>query len=132
MQGIADGKTYVEIDDRGAAQADVDTRESGASKAMIAYPAGRRRPAQGPARLAVQGRDPPGSTALELRLSTIGRIPASPPGSPSPAPTSWPPWLPPGWCTWATLGPDRQLRPAPPDETTATMIAGPNGPAIIA
>jgi hypothetical protein len=37
MQGIADGKTYVEIDDRGAAQADVDARESGASKARIAY-----------------------------------------------------------------------------------------------
>jgi hypothetical protein len=37
MQGIADGKTYVEIDDRGAAQADVDARESGASKAKIAY-----------------------------------------------------------------------------------------------
>jgi hypothetical protein len=36
MQGIADGKTYAEIDDRGAAQAVVDARESGASEAEIA------------------------------------------------------------------------------------------------
>jgi hypothetical protein len=37
VQGIADGKTYVEIDDRRAAQSDVNARESGASKAKIAY-----------------------------------------------------------------------------------------------
>jgi hypothetical protein len=36
MQGIADGKTYAEIDDRGAAQAVVDARESGASEAEVA------------------------------------------------------------------------------------------------
>ncbi|MGH9287261.1 MAG: hypothetical protein ACRD0V_03025 [Acidimicrobiales bacterium] len=36
MQGIADGKTYAEIDDRGAAQAVVDARESGASDAEVA------------------------------------------------------------------------------------------------
>jgi hypothetical protein len=36
LQGIADGKTYAEIDDRGAAQAVVDARESGASEAEIA------------------------------------------------------------------------------------------------
>jgi hypothetical protein len=36
MEGIADGKTYAEIDDRGAAQAVVDARESGASEAEIA------------------------------------------------------------------------------------------------
>lgn len=36
MQGIADGKTYSEIDDRGAAQAVVDARESGASDAEVA------------------------------------------------------------------------------------------------
>lgn len=36
MQGIADGKTYAEIDDRGAAQAVVDAREAGASEAQIA------------------------------------------------------------------------------------------------
>jgi hypothetical protein len=35
MQGIADGKTYAEIDDRGAAQAVVDAREAGASQAQI-------------------------------------------------------------------------------------------------
>ena len=36
LQGIADGQTYSEIDDRGAAQAVVDARESGASEAEIA------------------------------------------------------------------------------------------------
>ena len=36
MQGIADGQTYSEIDDRGAAQAVVDARESGASQAEVA------------------------------------------------------------------------------------------------
>jgi hypothetical protein len=36
LEGIADGKTYAEIDDRGAAQAVVDARESGASDAEIA------------------------------------------------------------------------------------------------
>ena len=36
MEGIADGKTYAEIDDRGAAQAVVDARDSGASEAEIA------------------------------------------------------------------------------------------------
>jgi hypothetical protein len=36
LEGIADGKTYAEIDDRGAAQAVVDARESGASGAEIA------------------------------------------------------------------------------------------------
>ncbi len=36
MEGIADGKTYAEIDDRGAAQAVVDARESGASEAEVA------------------------------------------------------------------------------------------------
>jgi hypothetical protein len=36
MEGIADGKTYAEIDDRGAAQAVVDAREAGASGAEIA------------------------------------------------------------------------------------------------
>jgi hypothetical protein len=36
MQGIADGKTYAEIDDRGAAQAVLDARDTGASPAEIA------------------------------------------------------------------------------------------------
>ena len=36
MEGIAGGKTYSEIDDRGAAQAVVDARENGASEAEIA------------------------------------------------------------------------------------------------
>ena len=36
MQGIADGKTYAEIDDRGAAQAALDARDAGASPAEIA------------------------------------------------------------------------------------------------
>jgi hypothetical protein len=36
MEGIADGQTYAEIDDRGAAEAVVDARESGASEAEIA------------------------------------------------------------------------------------------------
>ena len=36
MEEIADGQTYSEIDDRGAAQAVVDARESGASEAEIA------------------------------------------------------------------------------------------------
>ena len=36
MEGIADGKTYSEIDDRGAAQAVVDAREAGASEAEVA------------------------------------------------------------------------------------------------
>jgi hypothetical protein len=36
LAGIADGKTYAEIDDRGAAQAVVDAREAGASEAEIA------------------------------------------------------------------------------------------------
>jgi hypothetical protein len=36
LEGIADGQTYSEIDDRGAAQAVVDAREAGASEAEIA------------------------------------------------------------------------------------------------
>jgi hypothetical protein len=36
MEGIADGQTYSEIDDRGAAQAVEDAREAGASEAEIA------------------------------------------------------------------------------------------------
>jgi len=36
MEGIADGKTYSEIDDRGAAQAVIDAQESGASPEEIA------------------------------------------------------------------------------------------------
>src|SRR5829696_2715557 len=36
LEGIADGKTYAEIDDRGAAQAVVDAQEAGASEAKIA------------------------------------------------------------------------------------------------
>jgi hypothetical protein len=36
LEGVADGKTYAEIDDRGAAQAVVDAQESGASDAEIA------------------------------------------------------------------------------------------------
>ena len=36
LQGIADGKTYAEIDDRGAAQAVLDARDSGASDATVA------------------------------------------------------------------------------------------------
>ncbi|MGH9005300.1 MAG: hypothetical protein ACRDYV_19425 [Acidimicrobiia bacterium] len=36
LQGIADGQTYSEIDDRGAAQAVVDAEEAGASEAEIA------------------------------------------------------------------------------------------------
>jgi hypothetical protein len=36
MQGIADGKTYAEIDDRGAAQAVLDARDAGASPTEIA------------------------------------------------------------------------------------------------
>ena len=36
LEGIADGKTYSEIDDRGAAQAVVDAQESGASPEEIA------------------------------------------------------------------------------------------------
>jgi len=36
LQGIADGKTYAEIDDRGAAQAVEDAKASGASDARVA------------------------------------------------------------------------------------------------
>ena len=36
LQGIADGKTYAEIDDRGAAQAVEDAKTAGASEAKIA------------------------------------------------------------------------------------------------
>ena len=36
MEGIADGKTYSEIDDRGAAQAVVEAQESGAGPEEIA------------------------------------------------------------------------------------------------
>ena len=36
MEGIADGKTYSEIDDRGAAQAVVEARENGATEAEVA------------------------------------------------------------------------------------------------
>ncbi len=35
LQGIADGKTYAEIDDRGAAEAVVQAEENGASQAEI-------------------------------------------------------------------------------------------------
>lgn len=104
MQGIADGKTYVEIDDRGAAQAHVDARESGASKAKIAYLQTAADQLKAQRDSLFRGETLRGSTALEPRRSTIGRIAASPPGLPSPAPPSWPPWSPPGWCTCATLG----------------------------
>jgi hypothetical protein len=36
LKGIADGKTYAEVDDRGAAQAVVDAKANGASKAEVA------------------------------------------------------------------------------------------------
>ena len=68
MEGIADGKTYSEIDDRGAAQAVVDAREAGASEAEIAELQATADELKGPARLPVPGRDPAGPAAHQLRL----------------------------------------------------------------
>ena len=68
LEGIADGKTYAEIDDRGAAQAVVDARESGASEAEIAELQATATELKDPAGLAVPGRDPARPAAVQLRL----------------------------------------------------------------
>ena len=101
MQGIADGKTYAEIDDRGAAQA--------WSTPAKPAPARRRSPTCRPPPTSSR---PSATRCSGARRSGVccsraspgrpsGGSPPSPPGSPSPAPPSWLVWLPPGCCTCA-------------------------------
>ena len=68
LQGIADGQTYSQIDDRGAAQAVIDAREAGASPEEIAELQATADELSGTARHALPGRDAAGPAADQLRL----------------------------------------------------------------
>ncbi len=76
MEGIADGKTYAEIDDRGAAQAVVDARESGASEAEIADLQATADQLKGQRDSLFRGETLRGLLLSSYAWSTIGRIAA--------------------------------------------------------
>ena len=88
LEGIADGEAYAEIDDRGAAQAVVDARESGASEAEIAEHPGRRHRSSRTARTRCSGARPCAACCSATPGPPSVPSPASPPTSPSPAPQS--------------------------------------------
>jgi hypothetical protein len=74
MEGIADGKTYSEIDDRGAAQAVEDARESGASEAEIAELQATADELRGQRDQLFRGETLRGLLLSTFAWSTIGRI----------------------------------------------------------
>ena len=76
MEGIADGQTYAEIDDRGAAQAVVDARESGASEAEIADLQATADELQAQRDSLFRGETLRGLLLSSYAWSTIGRIAA--------------------------------------------------------
>ena len=88
MEGIADGKTYAEIDDRGAAQAVVDARESGASEAKIADLQATADELKAQRDSLFRGETLRGYCCRATPGRRSGGSPPSPPGSPSPAPPS--------------------------------------------
>jgi hypothetical protein len=74
MEGIADGQTYSEIDDRGAAQAVEDARESGASEAEIAELQATADELRGQRDQLFRGETLRGLLLSTFAWSTIGRI----------------------------------------------------------
>ena len=76
MEGIADGKTYAEIDDRGAAQAVVDAQDAGASDAEIAELQATADELRGQRDSLFRGETLRGLLLSSYAWSTIGRIAA--------------------------------------------------------
>jgi hypothetical protein len=74
LEGIADGKTYAEIDDRGAAAAVVEARESGASEAEIAELQATADELKGQRDSLFRGETLRGLLLSSYAWSTIGRI----------------------------------------------------------
>jgi phage terminase Nu1 subunit (DNA packaging protein) len=74
LEGIADGKTYAEIDDRGAAAAVVEARESGASEAKIAELQATADELKGQRDSLFRGETLRGLLLSSYAWSTIGRI----------------------------------------------------------
>jgi hypothetical protein len=74
MEGIADGQTYAEIDDRGAAQAVEDARESGASEAEIAELQATADQLKGQRDSLFRGETLRGLLLTSYAWATIGRI----------------------------------------------------------
>jgi hypothetical protein len=76
LEGIGDGKTYAEIDDRGAAKSVVDARESGASEAEIADLQATADELKAQRDSLFRGETLRGLLLLSYAWSTIGRIAA--------------------------------------------------------
>src|SRR5918993_302943 len=76
MEGIPDGKTYAEIDDRGAAQAVVDAQDAGASDAEIAELQATADELRGQRDSLFRGETLRGLLLSSYAWSTIGRIAA--------------------------------------------------------
>ena len=74
MEGIADGKTYSEIDDRGAAQAVVDAKAAGASQAEVAQLQATADKLKGQRDTLFKGETLRGLLLTSFAWATIGRI----------------------------------------------------------
>ncbi len=74
LEGIADGKTYAEIDDRGAAEAVKEAEESGASEAEIAELQATADQLKGQRDSLFRGETLRGLLLSSFAWSTIGRI----------------------------------------------------------
>jgi hypothetical protein len=74
LEGIADGKTYAEIDDRGAAEAVTEAEESGASEAEIAELQATADQLKGQRDSLFRGETLRGLLLSSYAWSTIGRI----------------------------------------------------------
>ena len=85
MEGIADGKTYAEIDDRGAAQAVTDAQNAGASQEEIAELQATANQLKGQRDSLFKGETLRGLLLTSFAWPRSAPLPASPPGSPSPA-----------------------------------------------
>ena len=74
LQGIADGKTYSQIDDRGAAQAVVDAKAAGASQAEVAQLQATADKLEGQRDTLFKGETLRGLLLTSFAWATIGRI----------------------------------------------------------
>ncbi|HEY2997519.1 MAG TPA: hypothetical protein VGJ43_03040 [Acidimicrobiales bacterium] len=74
LQGIADGKTYSQIDDRGAAQAVVDAKAAGASQAEVAQLQATADKLKGQRDTLFKGETLRGLLLTSFAWATIGRI----------------------------------------------------------
>jgi hypothetical protein len=74
LQGIADGKTYSQIDDRGAAQAVVDAKAAGASQAEVAQLQATADKLKGERDTLFKGETLRGLLLTSFAWATIGRI----------------------------------------------------------